>query len=82
MEKKELKLSELDKVAGGLTCNHTLDWCGQSGAKGSDGCYYQYNAWICKKCNILRFTKKNMETKKTEFVSPEEFFAIGGTIIF
>ena len=53
MEKKELLFKDLEDVVGGLTCNHNLEWAGQSGAKGDDGHYYQYNAWNCKKCNAL-----------------------------
>ena len=81
MEKKELLISELDQVAGGLICNHDLEWAGQCGGKGPDGEYYQYNAWNCPKCNILRFTKTNIETKKRIFISAAEYFAAGGSIV-
>ena len=49
MEKKELLISELDQVAGGLTCNHDLEWAGQCGCKSDDGQYYQRNAWNCNR---------------------------------
>ena len=81
MEKKELLFKDLEDVVGGLICNHDLEWAGQSGAKGDDGHYYQYNAWNCKKCNILRFTKMDIDTKKRVFISAQEYFAIGGSIV-
>jgi len=82
MEKEELLYEDLESVAGGLTCNHDLDMCGMIGAPGADGHYYQYNAWNCKKCNILRFTKKDMDTGKRVFISAQEYFAIGGSVYF
>lgn len=82
MEKKELLIPDLGDVVGGLTCNHDLEWCGQLGAPGKDGHYYQYNAWNCKKCNILRFTKMDIETKKRVYISAEEYFSLGGCVIF
>lgn len=82
MEKKELLYKELEDVTGGLTCNHDLKWAGMvGGVTGPDGHTYQYNAWNCDKCNILRFTKLDLNTNKRVFVPAQEFFALGGTII-
>lgn len=46
--KKEVLMNSRAKDSGGLACNHDLEWAGQSGARGDDDHYYQYNAWNCK----------------------------------
>ena len=38
----------------------------------------RYHATLC---NILRFTKMDIDTKKRVFISAQEYFAIGGSIV-